>query len=273
MTSSHHTPSLAKLALGDMLARLRQASGRERHEVAAHVGVDTETLRRWEIGKVAPRPMAIRDLGQVYGATPEEISRMCTLSLDSKKRGMFEGNNVPPDLRVLYETEASTSLIRSLELEHVPGLLQTPEYHRIMQAAQMPADPEHSKTIRELRARRQEILFGRRDLPEMQFIIGPAALFYMSSHDGMRDEQLERLREVAAMPRADIRVITTFHPGMLGSFTVLTPRASALGARPFAYVEDIDGGRYVETHDVVSQYEAVFEAVRMNAQPLEEYLK
>lgn len=251
---------LAKLALGDMITRIRERSGLGRPDVAAELGVDTETVRRWELGKNAPKRHVIESLVNIIGITPPEMSRMTALSMDSKQRGMFEGNNVPPHLRVFYESEATAVRIRSIGLEYFPGLLQTRAYHRAAQDAQLPIEDELAANLRELRTRRQEITFGRDPLPEMQFLIGRAALLYLDDYPEVRDEQIARLLEIDALPEAEVRVVNGFHAAMLGSFTILTARPET-GARPFAYVEAIDGGRYVEGH-VVSEYEATFEAVR-----------
>lgn len=259
------------MALGDLIARIRTRAGLERSGLAAAIGTDPETVRRWEIGRNAPQRSSIAGIAEAIGATAEERSRMNALAIDSKGRGMFEGNNVPPHLRVLYEAEATARLIHSLELEHIPGLLQTPAYHRAVQSALVPVAEEVAQRFRDLRTRRQEILFARSPLPQMRFVIGPAALLYLEAHPAMREEQLARLVEVSRMPGVEIRVLTGFHAGMLGSFTILTPRSSAARARPFAYVEAIDGGRYVES-DVVSRYEAVFETVCQQSTELKEYL-
>lgn len=272
MTTTQSTPTLAKMALGDLIARIRTRAGMERSELAAAIGTDPETIRRWEIGRNAPQRSSIAGIAEAISATPEERSRMNTLALDTKGRGLFEGSNVPPNLRVLYESEATARLIRSLELEHIPGLLQTPDYHRTVQDALVPVDPELSRMFRDLRTRRQEIVFARDPLPQMQFVIGMAAMLYLDAHPVMRAGQIERLVEVSRMPGVEIRVITGMHAGMLGSFTMLTPRRSAASARPFAYVEGIDGGRYLEG-DVVSRYAAVLDTV-VDGQSieLEEYL-
>lgn len=272
MSSQFGTPTLARLALGALITRIREDAGLTVPQLAAALGVDPDTVRRWERGQIAPRKIAIEAVARETGASPEQLSRMTTLSLDSKKRGMFEGNNVPPDLRVLYETEATARLIRSLELEYVPGLLQTLDYHVAAQDAQVPIEPSRAEALRRLRTQRQQIAFGRSPLPRMQFLIGMAALLYLDCYPDLREAQMQRLREAAALPQVEIRVVTRFHAGMLGPFTILTPPA-ATGARPFGYVEAIDGGRYVEG-DVVSDYEAVFTMVwdRQSVE-LEEYLQ
>lgn len=271
-TPSTPTPTIAKLASGVLLTRLREASGKTPSEVAAELGINVSTYRRWESGKFAPKPISVKAIAEAVGATPEEMSRMSSLALAAKQDGLFEGPNVPPDLRVITETEATARLIQDIQLEHIPGLLQTPEYHRTVQEALPPIEPERAETLRKLRARRQEIVFGRRGPAKMRFLIGLAALAYLDARPAMRDAQIARLRKVDAMKGVEIRVITGFHAAMSGSFTILTPPDST-GARPFAYVEDIDGGRYVEG-DVVSQYQAVFETVGDGQSvELEDYLR
>jgi len=266
------TPTLAKLGLGAIMARLMDDAGVSDSEMAAAVGVHVDTIERWKKGEFAPKRAAIAVIVATTGASPEELSVMNTLSLESKKKGLLEGNNVPPELRVLYETEATARLIRSIELEYIPGLLQTREYHLAAQAAQVAIDEEKAATLRRLRTRRQEIVFGRSPLPRLQFVIGIAALAYLDQYPEVKDAQIARLRDVAAMPGVEVRVITGFHAGMLGSFTILTPQATTR-ARPFTYVEDTDGGRYVEG-DIVSDYEAVFRMVRERQSiDLEEYLR
>jgi len=272
MTTNLGTPTLAKIGLGAIITRLMEDSGLSDYELADAVGVHQDTISRWKAGQFAPKKAAIKAIVEATGASPAELSVMNTLSMESKKKGLFEGNHVPPELRVLYETEATARLIRSIELEYIPGLLQTPEYHLAAQAAQIAIDAEKASTLRRLRTRRQEIVFGRTPLPRMQFVIGIAALAYLNQHPPVRDAQIARLREAAALPGVEIRVITGFHAAMLGSFTILTPPKST-GAKPFPYVEDNDGGRYVEG-DVVSEYEAVFRMVwdRQSIE-LEEYLR
>lgn len=269
--STELPPSISKRALGDMLKRLRTDSGLSRGRVGDHVGKIEETVRRWEVGQVAPNVSIIRDLANLYGASPEELARMTSLAASSKERGLYEDAGVPPDLRYLYESEATSRAIRSVELENIPGLLQTPEYHRCLQEAQLAEPAEFESAIRDLRPRRQELVFGRRKPPHLQWAIGQSALAYLKAEPDIREGQLKRLREVNEVPGAEIRIINRFHPAMLGAFTLITPSAAA--NHPFVYVEGLDGGRYLEHRDVVSRYEAAFAAVFDSAIPLEEYLR
>jgi transcriptional regulator with XRE-family HTH domain len=262
---------VSKIALGQLAQKIRERSGLSRPDVAAMMGVDSETIRRWEIGKFAPKPHTAEALAAKIGATPEELSQMTTLSMNSRGRNLFEGNNVPPHLRAFYESEAIAVRIRSIGLEYLPGLLQTRAYHLATQDAQVPIDPQRAQDLRELRTRRQEIAFGRAPLPRMEFLISRAALLYLDDYSEIRDEQVRRLLEVSALPGVDIRVVTGFHASMLNAYTILDLPPET-GARPFVYVEAIHGGTYVEGH-VVFDYVAAFQAVQdRQSVPIEEVL-
>jgi len=270
--TTENTPTIAKMALGALITRIRERSDKDPKDVAAELGIHIDTYNRWEAGKFAPKGPAIKGLAEAIGATDEERSRMSTLSMESKQRGLFEGNDIPPHLRAFYETEASATLIRSVGLEHLPGLLQTRDCQRLVQEAQLPIEPERAVRLRDVRTRRQQITFSRKPLPRMRFLVGQAALMYLDDYPAMRDEQVARLREVAAMPRVSIRVMTTFHASMLAAFTILTPPHN-VGGRPFVYTEGIDGGRYVEDRRV-DVFEKTFQYVEeRQSVELEDFLR
>jgi len=254
-----------------MIERARINAGLSVAEVAAECGIHSTALRRWEKGQTGPKPSDVMFLAQMYQVPLEQAKTWSALALRAKERGLFEAATVPAQLRVLVASEVRAAEIQAIELEYIPGLLQIPEYHQAIQRVELPIDPRKAESIRTVRAQRQRDLFSRNPTPRLEFIIGPAAMFYMNTWPDVRDAQLKRLREVADLPAVDIRIITGPHAGMLGSFTIVTPPPDSL-TRPVAYVESVDGCRYIETVDVVSEYLRTLEAVRDQSQPIEEYL-
>lgn len=271
MTTSS-SPTVAKLTFGPLLKRIRLRSGKERPQIAEALSVDLSTYGRWESGKYAPQPGTIAALADAVGATPEERARMRDLAESARKRGLFEGRSVPLHLRALYELEATAARIWSLELEHIPGLLQTVKYHQCVQRFQLPVEPKFAETLRRLRQQRYEIMRGRADAPEMLFLIGQSAMRYLDLYPDIKDEQIKRLRETNTMPNAEVRVITGMHAGMLGAFTIFEPPATT-GGRPFLYNETLRGEVF-EEGDVVSTSEKAISLIRdEQSQNLEDYLR
>lgn len=270
--TTQSSPTVAKIAFGPLLTKIRTRSGKSRAEVADSLGVDVSTYGRWESGKYAPQPSAIGDLADAVGATTEERTRLRDLAVAARRRGLFDGRNVPPHLRALYELEAIAVRIWALELEHIPGPLQTLEYHKTVQAHQLPAETQYSETLRSLRQQRYTIMFDRDDSPELLFLIGESAMRYLDRYPEIKDAQIQRLLEANALPNVEIKVITGMHAGMLGAFAIYEPPA-ATSARPILYVETLRGEQ-LEEGDVVSTHEEAARLVRdKQSQNLEDYLQ
>jgi hypothetical protein len=197
---------------------------------------------------------------------------MRDLAVDARRRGLFEGRNVPLHLRAFYEIEAGSIRTWSLELQHIPGPLQTPEYHLLVQEFQLPAEPGYAETLRELRPQRQEIMFNRTDDPELLFLVGASAMRHLDDHPKVKDDQIDLLREANALSHAEVRVVTGMHAGMLSSFTIFTPPVIT-GARPFVHTETLEGDRFAEG-DVVSRFEEAVRLIRdKQSKNLEDYLQ
>lgn len=265
-------PTFALTTLGTMLEQAREAAGLSATEAAREVGVVPTTLRRWELGQTPASRPTVTFLAGLYGVDQTEASAWTTLAIKGKDRGLFEPSDIPASMKALVAAETRAAMISSLELEYIPGLLQTPAYHRVVQSIELPVPPEISADVRTLRVQRQSAVFGRTPPPRLDFIIGPAAMFYLRTWPEVEAEQIDHLCDLAQQPNVSIRVIDAPHAGMLGSFTLLKPpRASVM--RPVVYLESQDGIRYVEDSDVVSDYTATMNAVRSKSILIEEYAK
>ena len=269
--SEPESPTLARFVLGRMLRRLRVEASVDVQTAADLCGVVKTTVIRWELGASPPKPPMVKELGNAYGATQADIDKMSAWALKAKRRGLFESPDVPPDARMLFEAEHVAHAIRAVELEHIPGLLQTPEYLAEVQAA-LPEyfEPDSLDRIRAVRERRQAAQAARTEPPITQYIIGIAAMTYLAQMPtDVRKGQIERLREAVASG-IDIRVLTKPHAAMLGSFTLIqiTPDHP-----PFAYIDSVDGSRYLEGEDVLCRFEQTFASAQKSAIALEEYLR
>ncbi|MFD0558479.1 helix-turn-helix transcriptional regulator [Stackebrandtia endophytica] len=254
-----------------MLKRLREAAGLDVYKVAEHIGYDRTALGRWEQGINVPKIPTIRALAELYGASSVELSKLTTYATQAKRRGVYEHANLPIEVRMLYEAEPVADVIQSLELDYLPGLVQTPEYLRATQAVQIPHPTEVDTAVQDLRRQRQEAVFDNRS-PRVELVFGQSALLYLDSMPEIKSGQVARLRELAALDTVDIRVLTGLHAAMVGAFTIIEPD-SGNEAASFVFLESADGCRYLEDRDVVSRYRQTFRLCQKQASPLEEYLR
>jgi len=186
---------------------------------------------------------------------------------------MWESADLAPELRQLYEAEMTASGIKTIELDLIPGLAQTTGYIRTVQDIQVPQPNERRKAVERVWAQRQSLVFEE-PVPHINLALGQSALRYLETLPSIYNEQITRLRELNRMQAVQIRVLTTLHAAMTGGFTVIEPhRDHDETGSPFVFVESADGFRYIETYDVVSSYQNIFDMVWDRATPLEEFLR
>lgn len=268
-------PTIARIALGSMIASLREAAGKDQAEVAAALRVHQDTVRRWESGQNGVKVPAVIALAHMLGASPAQLSRMTTLADQAKERGAVERypGGASPEFRMFADFEPVAQQIWSYEPEYLPGLVQTPEYLHAIHEAQLPSFTPNRDAVQGLRRSRHATMFGRKEMPELRFLIGAGAMVYLDAlPSDVRDPQVEHLHHVDSMPTVDVRVITRMHSAMSGGFTLLTPADGAYSANRFAYLESQDVCRYIESPDVVSLYDEIFRSVWDRATPLKEYV-
>ncbi|MFG3340515.1 helix-turn-helix domain-containing protein [Glycomyces sp. NPDC048151] len=276
MTESQ--PTIARRSLGRALERHRESHNLSRAQAGRAIGYSGQTIQRIEEGTQATRTIVVEKLCARYGISPGEMSHLTTLASRSKERGWWEPyfdigaeETSRPKIPLFLETEQSALRISVLETEVIPGLLQTPEYLRVLQAAQLPMSDEVAENWRGLRTKRQELLYGRDPFPVLEFVIGRAAIDYLDAMPAaVRDGQIARLLEVAAIPNVQIRVLTQLHAASAGSFNIPYPGDAT---DPFVFMDAQDGCRYIEERRIVSMFEQTFGSAREKTVQVEEYLR
>lgn len=271
-------PTIARRNMGRALERHRESKNLTRAQAGREIGYSGQTLQRIEEGTQATRSMVVEKLCGLYNIDTAEMSHLTTLAVRGKEPGWWEPffdivteETSRPRIPLFLETEQVARRILVLELTVVPGLLQTLEYLREIQAVQIAMIEEAAESWRALRTKRQELLYSRSPLPEMQFLLGrPVIDFLEGMPSSVRDGQIARLVEVNAMPQASIRVLTRMHPGAAGSFNLLFTDDEA---DAFGFADADDGCRYIPQPQLVSMYGQMFTAAHDMSVPLEEYLQ
>jgi transcriptional regulator with XRE-family HTH domain len=265
---------VVRRTLGRRLTRLRIASGKSRREVAeAKLGISEPTLHRIETGKVPVTVANVRALCWLYGADASITDALAELALGTSQEEWWDASPVIPDWFKLYVgLEASASRIHSYDGEVVPGELQTEQYARAVFGAEQPADPEAADRHVKLRMQRQQALFARVPGPEVVTILGEGALSRPVGGEAVLKAQIEHLRQVSLRANFDIRVLpfsVGAHAAMAGAFRVMDfddPEDPDV-----VYLESHVGALYLEEPDEVDEYRRIFELIRSEAIPVEDY--
>jgi hypothetical protein len=157
--------------------------------------------------------------------TPKELDRI--VSLCSGDEGgtwvRHHGERLPDQLRTLALHETTAQGIYELELNRVPGLLQTEDYARsMMREAGMIPEPGIEPRVK-ARMERQ-VLLQRQQPPECTFYIHEQALQLPVGGAAVMHDQMLHLMFLASRPLCGVQIIPTSagpHAGLAGPFRLM----------------------------------------------------
>jgi transcriptional regulator with XRE-family HTH domain len=251
-------PIAARMQLGAHLRRLREGRGITRHEAGELIRASESKICRLELGRVACKINDVTDLLALYEADAGKLAGLLALAREANARGWWQayGEATPRWFRRYLGLEASASLIRTYELQLVPGLLQTEEYARAVIRLGHPtaAHAEIEQRVR-LRVHRQQAL-DRPDPPRLWAVVDETALRRPVGGDRVMRDQLESLIGIVTK-RRDIRlqVVPLDHCGHAatsGSFTIL--RFPYADMTDLVYIEQLTNALYLDRLDDVDRY-------------------
>ena len=273
-TVSHTT--VQRLVLGSQLHRLRESRGITAEQAADAIRGSHSKISRMEHGRVGFKERDVADLLTLYGVTDnEERAALLNLVREANTPGWWHAyaDIVPSWLQPYVGLEAAASVIRTYQIQLVPGLLQTEGYARALIRQGSATSDEEIARRSELRASRQEIL-RRPDAPQLWVVIDEAALRRpVGSREIVRD-QLEYLIEMADHPAVTLQILpfsVNTHLAMCGPFTIL--RFAEPDLQNVVYVEQLTSALYLDKPAEVDGYLEVMEQLCLQAEPVADSAK
>jgi transcriptional regulator with XRE-family HTH domain len=262
-------PTVRRRKLGAELRRQRDRMGLTSEEAARLVGWHQSKVSRIETGRSGARPADVRALLDAYGVEDQSLRRVLgVLARDGGKRGWWQSyrDMLPPAYMDFISLESEASTVRTLELNVVPGLLQTPEYARAVTGAVLPGrGADQVNALVDVRIARQVVL-GREPPMQLWAVIDEAALRReVASAEVMRTQML-RLAQLATRPHVHIQVLPFTqgaHIGVTGSFVIFSFPYS--GDLDVVSIDHLTSSLYLEREDEIRTYGSAFELLRSQA--------
>ena len=258
-------PTVLRIFLGGQLRKLREAAGITPDRAGYEIRASRSKISRVEHGRVSFKERDVADLLTLYGVTDEgERRRMLNLAQHANSQGWWSRyDDVMPDWFETYVgLEQATSLIRTYELQFVPGLFQTEDYARAVTRPGRKGAPagEIEDWVR-LRLNRQA-LHARQQPPRIWSVMDEAVLRRPVGGPAVMRAQLRHLIEAGAMPHVTLQVVPFSrgrHAAESGSFTVL--RFEERDLPDVVYLEQLTGAIYLDQRSDVEQYLEVVDEV------------
>lgn len=264
-------PTVLRILLGGQLRRLREAAGITPDRAGYEIRASRSKISRVEHGRVSFKERDVADLLTLYGVTDEdERRRMLNLAQRANSPGWWSKyDDVMPDWFETYiGLEQATSLIRTYELQFIPGLFQTEDYARAVTVlGHRSASAAEIERRVSLRLQRQQILTRPDALPRVWAVIDESALRRpLGGRDVMR-AQLSRLLELTQLPHVTLQVMPFDrggHSAAGGSFSIL--RFAEPDLPDIVYIEQLTGALYLDRPEETDHYREVMNSLSAEAE-------
>lgn len=226
-------------------------------EAAAALGWHPSRLSRYENARSYPTTADVAAALDLYGADTGRREALIELARSARQRGWWSAYNaILPGVYMDMEDRASE--IRSWEPNLVHGLLQTPEYTRLIMETLFP-DEDRDQLEQRVRVRvARKAVVSRGDRPRFHFVLDEAVFRRMASHPDVLAGQIKGL--LGQPPNVTIQVaLFGINPGIEGGFTVLSfPNGSEPDQ---AYIESPAGNHYLDGADDVAAFNSRFRRI------------
>jgi transcriptional regulator with XRE-family HTH domain len=260
-----------RILVGAQLRRLREAAGLTREAAGYQIRGSESKISRLELGRVGFKDRDITDLLELYGVQDEaQREGLLALAREANSPGWWHSYDdvLPNWFQTYVGLEGAARLIRSYELQFMPGLLQTEAYIRAVVTAGAPgASVAEVERRVHLRLTRQEILH-QTDAPEFWAVVDEAALHRPIGGIKVMREQVERLLELMALPNVTLQVMPFRfggHAGESGAFTILRFLEQELP--DVVYIEQLESAYYLDKREFVERYARTMDRLTVESQP------
>ncbi|GGL77006.1 transcriptional regulator [Streptomyces fumigatiscleroticus] len=214
--ATRSTPTERQKRLGGELRKMRLAAGATTEYAAGLLGIDRTRLSNMESGIRPFSPERIRTLACNYACTEARYVEALVAMAENRTRGWWERyrGTLPAGLLDIAELEWHAARVRTAQVMHVPGLLQTEEYARAVFVAVLPALSRLEVELRVAhRMERQHVFERAEPLPYVAYV-HEAALRMPYGGAAVTRRQLEHLAARSERNGIDVRVV----PNGVGGF-------------------------------------------------------
>ena len=268
-TAQHDGPTVSRIVLGTQLRRLREAAGISREEAGHAIRASHAKISRLELGRVGFKERDVADLLTLYGVT-DEAERADVLELmrqaNTKVWWQQHSDLLPNWFETYLRLEQVAKVIRTYQLQFVPGLLQSEEYARAVIGHGHSRSTDELDRRVQLRMERQQMLH-QPEAPHLWAVIDEAALTRPFGPTRVMRDQLRYLLEASAAPNIHVQVLpfrSGAHAAAGGSFSIL--RFAEPDLPDVVYLEQLTSAVYLDKRADVEDYVLIMERVTVQAE-------
>ncbi|WP_327587385.1 helix-turn-helix domain-containing protein [Nonomuraea sp. NBC_00507] len=264
-------PTALRLLIGAQLRRLRESSGITREDAGYAIRGSHSKISRMESGRTSFKRRDVADLLTLYGVSDdaERASLLALVAQANAPSWWSDYRDVIPDWFEPYlGLEHDAALIRTHEVQFVPGLLQTEDYARAVIAQGHEHDsPQQIERRVALRMRRQEIL-NPPTPRKLWVVLDEGALRRRVGGEAIMRAQLEHLARMAGQPHITLQIVPFASGSTIGGVGPVTMlRFTQQGLNDVVYLEHLTGAQYLTKESDVRHYRRLLDELGVHASP------
>ncbi|CAI7974543.1 MULTISPECIES: helix-turn-helix transcriptional regulator [unclassified Parafrankia] len=264
-------PTVRRILLGSQLRRLREEKGISREDAGYHIRASESKISRMELGRVSFKERDVDDLLTLYGVTDSaERAPLLSLVREANRPGWWHsfGDVLPNWFQPFIGLEEAAQLIRTYELQFIPGLLQTEEYARaVIKQGNTGVPAEIIERRVNVRMNRQKVLH-RENAPRLWVVVDEAALRRPIGGPKVMRSQLEQLIALCDLPNLTLQIMPFAfggHAAEGGAFSILRFPESDLP--DVVYLEQLTGAVYMDKREDVDIYAEAMNRLTVDSPP------
>ena len=264
-------PTVQRMVLGSHLRKLREQRGITAEQAADSIRGSHSKISRMEHGRVGFKERDVADLLTLYGVIDgDERAALLNMARESNTPGWWHAFSdiLPTWVEPYVGLEAAASVIRTYQIQYVPGLLQTGGYASALLRTGYPAVTEEELARRtDLRISRQDIL-SRPGAPQLWAVVDEGVLRRPIGSAEVMREQIRHLIEITDHPAVTLQVLpfrVGGHSACGGPFTIL--RFAEPDLQDVIYIEQLTSALYLDKQVEVDRYLEVMEQLCLQAEP------
>ncbi|NSC24536.1 helix-turn-helix domain-containing protein [Streptomyces albus subsp. chlorinus] len=255
-------PTALRIILGVKLRRLRQALDISREDAGRAIRGSHAKITRLERGQVGAKERDLRDLLTLYGIhDPREREEFFDLARQANSPGWwYQYSDVLEDWFELHlGLEDAASMIRTYEVQFLPGLLQTEDYAYALSRLGYPnTEPRKVARIVALRMARQKLLH-RADPPHLWAVVDEAVVRRPFGGAEVMREQLEHLLELVRLPHITLQVAPFEVTAAAAGTPVTLLRFADPDLPDKVYLEHLTNAVYLDKPSEIDQYTLIMD--------------
>ena len=230
-----------------------------REEAGYAIRGSESKISRLELGRVSFKKRDITDLLRLYDIPEgdERVDALVQLAEEANQPGWWHRYDdvMAKWFQTYIGLEEAASLIRTYEIQFVPGLLQTEDYARAVVSVGAPQDTDEQIEAKvRVRLERQRIL-ERPEPPALWAVIDEAALRRPMGGRRLMRAQIEHLLLMMKRPNITVQVVPFRqggHAAESGAFTIL--RFDGEDLPDVVYLEQLVSALYLDKREQVDRY-------------------